>query len=802
MIQIGNKFSQYLTYIQRYSPETVEKVSHAIEKIEKEDSKEKDWLQFGVRVGLPLTALDENVISERDSWITCLQKTINQSCEYPYEHIRKGMGECKAWAADPKFFNAVLKYLREGISENDKRLLHQLRYRNSEGRVIPFTNRNQWSIGVVNPWPGGMSAEAEVLTRMRAAAEDADINLIYLSNFGHILDPKTQEQTEYYVDEKDLDFVISTHYDTFKSVDAFYYHTLWNPPEIPLNLDDYAGRVTDNYIMNDDFLIYDEGGMSKHLQCILQNSPRNLKNTSSLTASFPQNCILPPSLNNPKMFYCGMNWEKVVSHSNRHEGLFKLLDNTDKVKFFGPEKVEAWGGIRPWEGYKCYQYSIPFDGFSILDEINKCGVCLVLSSDIHRRAGATTNRAYEACAAGAVIISDNNQFMQKHFKDAALFITYNKENPEDTFKQIMDKYQWIVDHPDEALALAHKAQEIFIQKFALDKQLCSLVDNHSRRLQAVQDKLYAYNEYKVVLATFVFNSLKISDCDKLLKPVLQNIYKQKYSNIRLAVIADKSVVKDVEVYCKGRLYSAEVYGVELYDFKKSRYLTDAEALHQVYQIIPHDYFINMRAEEKWFSDHITSLVRSMIDHNALISYSGRLFEDEQGYRRTDMFRNITASTIYFMNCPDWIPSPGQILFSAECHELLPMEMLPYLDGYEHYAFLNAAVFKKKQTPIFSKRMSFCYEDGKFDERGSVIPIVMQIRLIRDYVKFDLPQNIIASSSNMKSEAMQVLNYLPIKKWLGMRMKRALLRVLPSNWSIAKRILDKYLTEINELEHIN
>src|SRR5699024_9349902 len=103
------------------------------------------------------------------------------------------------------------------------------------------------------------------------------------------------------------------------------------------------------------------GGMADHLRCILMDKPRTLEGASSLTASFPEGCMLKPKLDDPKMFYCGMNWECVVSNSNRHQGLFKLLDETGKVKFFGPDKVKEWGGRRPWAGYKCYQYSIPFD---------------------------------------------------------------------------------------------------------------------------------------------------------------------------------------------------------------------------------------------------------------------------------------------------------------------------------------------------------------------------------------------------------------------------------------------------------
>lgn len=83
-----------------------------------------------------------------------------------------------------------------------------------------------------------------------------------LSNFSQILDRKTQLATDEFADADELDFVISTHYETHKTLDQFYYHALWNPPEIPLNLSDYDTRITSNYMMNDDFLIYDDGGMA------------------------------------------------------------------------------------------------------------------------------------------------------------------------------------------------------------------------------------------------------------------------------------------------------------------------------------------------------------------------------------------------------------------------------------------------------------------------------------------------------------------------------------------------------------
>lgn len=796
--------SPYLTCIAR---ENENAAGVVVKMLEVFSEKNLDcWAEIGFKYMAPVLALP-NIDSflKSHSWVNRILRAV----EAPHNNVKKRVyvgvqlwNELLTNYADlsiSMLANAVADYLENFMSAYDRDLLQSLELPDKDGQYYPINHKGDWSFGVVNPWPGDMSAEAEVLARMKAGADDAGIKMTMLSNFGHVLDPETQKQTETYVEADDVDFVISTHYDTHKSVDAFYYHTLWNPPEIPLNLDDYLGHVTDNYVMNDDFLIYDDGGMSGHLNCILANSPRDLSNPSSLTASFPGKCVLKPKLDDPKMFYCGMNWERVVHHTNRHEGLFKLLDETGKVKFFGPEVVKAWGGLRPWDGYKCYQYSIPFDGFSILKEINDCGICLVLSSDIHRRAGSATNRTYEACAAGAVIISDDNPFMLKYFSDAALFIQYNKSEPEDTFRQLMEKYQWIIDHKEEALKLAERAQEIFLERFAIDLQLRSIVKHHPRRLESVKKSLFAKTEEKNVLATFVLNTQRADGISKLLMPVLENIKRQYYRNIQLAIAADTTIADTVEDICHKWVYSAKVISMPLYDFKGSRKMTDAEALNALYQAFSdHSYFINLRSEERWFRDHITTLVRSIEDSGAKFAYSGRLFEDSVGYRRTDMFDNIHLSTIYLMNCPDWMPVPGQILFSSDCHAYLPDCMMPFLDGFEHYALMNAVILREKAQGFFSRRMSFNYVDGKWDERSSVVETAMQIRLIRDYVKYDLPSagmagpggNNVTSALNT-SEIMRVLSYYPFKLWLSLRINRFFLRILPSHSKAYRKMGERY-----------
>lgn len=694
-----------------------------------------------------------------------------------------------------KYVLAVEKYLKKGMTRAERMQIQELpclHYVKGKSFVYPLTRDGRYAIGVVNPWPGDQSAEAEVLSRMKAAAADIGLNYFMLDNFAHILDKNTQKATDHYIEPDALEFVITTHYDTEKTVDAFYYHTLWNPPEIPLNLPDYDTRVTNNYLMNDDYLIYDFGGMSNHLKGILLNKPRTIEEASALTASFPVSKILRPKLEHPKLFYCGMNWEKVVNSSNRHEGLFRLLDQTGKIKFFGPDKVKAWGGLRPWEGYECYQYSIPFDGFSILKEINDCGICLVLSSDIHRRAGAATNRTYEACAAGAVIISDDNEFMQHYFKDAALFINYNKNNPRDTFDQIMEKYAWVTAHKEEALELARRAQEIFKQHFSLDRQFLKIVNNHFCRTKVIARDLFAENDDGMVLVSYIVNTCSIKKAKKNCLKVIRNIQNQYYGNLLLGVVCDRRIKKELDAFLETVTHAYEIVSMDLFDQKGCRKYTDGQAIGILRRQIPHDYWINMLSHEIWFYDHITTLVRTMHDEKAICAYAGRQHKDKLGYSRVDFFDRMHVSTVYAMNHPDWLPVPGQMLFKSECHAFVPDYMLDCLDGYEHYAYLGMVWIKHKKKIAFSRRMTSCWCAQHMDQRNAVLKAEYQIRYIRDLLRFDIPDGGLAgNAAGMRENMRQYMMGIPVRAWLHMKCLKVLMRSLDRFHLPKKNIQKKF-----------
>lgn len=662
--------------------------------------------------------------------------------------------------------------------------------------LLPITPNEKYSFGVVYPWPGTDTAETELLARMAKAAENVGFKYVMLSDFGHVLD-ETQHETDMYVKADELDFVMTTHYESHKTIDSYYYHLLWNPPEIPLNTSYYEEKVLDNYIMNDDYLIYDFGGMSNHLRSVLINKPRTLDGASTFVGSFPKSAAMEPNLKDPKLFYCGMNWEKASGDNDRHAGLFELLDKTGKVKFYGPDIVESWGGIRPWEGYDCYQHPIPFDGFSILKEINSCGICLAISSDAHRRAGAVTNRAYEACAAGAIIISDNNVFMEEYFGDSVLYVTYNKKNPEDTFSQIMEKYQWIVENKEEALLMAKRSQKIFIDKFCMEKGILEVTQNHFKRYTTIKGDLFAKEEKNVVLVTQVLNSQNKCDILKLLKNTLLNITNQYYRNIILGVICDYSIKEDVISFANSAPVNVSVVSMKLFDEKGSRCITDGQAIRNAQKNIKHNMFINIKENEVWFYDHITTLVRVLEDSpKAMGAYSGLLSQDNKGIRRTYMFENISYSRVYLQNHPNNLPASSQLMFRAECIEFLPDYMLGCLDGLEHAAYVSLLWIKHHYDIVFSKRMTCVWKYYTKVLKGTVIDVDRQIRFIRGLVKYDVPSNGLyeMAMSNNGSQKEFMLT-MPLIQSISVRFWRKVSMRMNKRYGIGKCVYQKYLKQL-------
>ncbi len=177
---------------------------------------------------------------------------------------------------------------------------------------------------------------------------------------------------------------------------------------------------------------------------------------------------------NPKMYYCGYNWDK-LRKSKRYLDFYRFLVDDNKIDLYGRKK--AWEQFpSAWKG------ELPFDGNSFLAKIAEYEVALVLHSLEHLSSGAPTSRIFEAAAVGNVIISDKHKFVMDNFGDAVLYID-ETANSEEIYRQICKHLDWIKNNPGLALEKATRSHQIFKEKFTIEKNLPRIAQMHEYILQ-------------------------------------------------------------------------------------------------------------------------------------------------------------------------------------------------------------------------------------------------------------------------------------------------------------------------------
>ena len=101
------------------------------------------------------------------------------------------------------------------------------------------------------------------------------------------------------------------------------------------------------------------------------------------------------------------------------------------------------------------------------------GISLVIHNAEHRLDGIPTNRLAETAGSSAIMISDRNRFIEKHFSDSILF--FDIEQDEVTiYNQIKEHINWIKENPEMAKAMARKSSEVFADNFSIDVQMENL----------------------------------------------------------------------------------------------------------------------------------------------------------------------------------------------------------------------------------------------------------------------------------------------------------------------------------------
>ncbi|MDQ7989776.1 MAG: glycosyltransferase [Candidatus Dactylopiibacterium sp.] len=327
---------------------------------------------------------------------------------------------------------------------------------------------------IVKLWPTLKTAEDECIARITQAARQLGIECIEIGPDGTWLSDSTRN-----VNQGNVDFVIHLHYDTPKNYDAFSFVALWNP--LKFYFEWGYERCSRNLTTHDDFISCGSDAADDHVYRMIRGEKTHLPAKFRVYHSTP-GVVHEPTLGDQKLFYAGINWEAVSGGKSRHQEVLKLLDKTGGLRIYGPQ---TFHGIKVWAGYQSYVKEIPFDGISMIHEIAKAGVALVLSSPAHKKSALMSTRLFESISAGAVVICDENPFAQKFFGDSLLYID-SRSPVQQMLGDIQKHLAWIRQNPQAAKELAAKAQKIFSEQFTLVKNISELYQGFPARKKELE----------------------------------------------------------------------------------------------------------------------------------------------------------------------------------------------------------------------------------------------------------------------------------------------------------------------------
>lgn len=481
---------------------------------------------------------------------------------------------------------------------------------------------------VIKLWENTLSAEDENIARLINASKEIGIECIPIDRNYRFISDRTK-----IANEEEFDFVIHLHFDSVKLNNLFSFVALWNP----LSFYHEWGyrKFSDALLTHDDFLSCASVGADRHIKRLIYNDPYHLHPQFTLFHSLSSPIYDANKRTDKKLFYCGINWERLGKKIGRHTELLKYFDDKNLIDIYGPKLLE---GIKVWKGYKGYKGEVPFDGVTIINKINKSGIALVLSSNAHIKSELMSNRLFESLAAGANIICDQNKFAKKYFGDLFYYIDTSASISEQCQK--IDKYiSEINTFPDIAYERVKKAQKIFLEKFELKKSLRELYDNFLERKSKLHD-LYS-KEIKT--------HIKICHiCDNNIDDIINNINNNKNISIEHIIYGNKEQLKQISINVDNNASRFE-------EVEKNE--TKAQIIEKFITLVRREEFFSIVFPgETLLSDHYIKLAVILESSNNDCVYSQILIcsQDSESIHTTS---NIDS--------PNEIRSFANFLFSGE-----------------------------------------------------------------------------------------------------------------------------------------
>lgn len=440
------------------------------------------------------------------------------------------------------------------------------------------------------PFGSNPMAELETRIRFKYCVKKLGHEFIEIDMNGRDID------TGVHVENLNVDFIFS--HDTAVCVenplpDVFSLFAHWSPNGflIPEDFSRY-------FVWMSKYDVVIGGYESNKIKADVSNHPDAYPDYYNITSSISKDFVISPQKKNDlKLFYVGINLEKIQRGNTRYIKLLRYLDDLDCISIYGPNKTLNVSNL--WEGFKNYNGEIPFDGYSIVKKINEAGIALALNSPVHSVYGTVSNRVYEAAAAGAVIISDENEYVRKYFGDSVFYIDITKDEDEQ-IEDIKSILHYIKAHPQRAYKMAKKSQEIFIEKLSMDKQVEGLFDFVRTKKE----------QYKTACNELV-DAICFIDTLEDFRTIAKELSQQCYQNYNMIVVAPKNSIEMIE--------QEDIHNVTLLE---NHFTTYGEALYEIRDYLTGDYFIFIDKYTSMQHNHLLKLARALKKSNKLFAYSG------------------------------------------------------------------------------------------------------------------------------------------------------------------------------------
>lgn len=515
-------------------------------------------------------------------------------------------------------------------------------------------------------WKGFPHAEMELGARMKKACENLGHKSIYSSNFGDI-------------EKFNPDIVFPLHQDTPKMFDAYTIGCMWNPID---NMESSYNSITmhcfENIKSYDAFAI-SSPKIKNYLDTLCFKSPFIREQYLIYPSSNKREYVPVESFNG--VAYIGSNWQ-----GDRHKDLFL---NCDNINVYGPSK--SWQYLA--DQTHNYKGEVPFGGDYVFDTYRENGIGLCFHSQSHLQDNIPNMRVFEMAAAGIVIFADKLKFIEESFGDSVIYIDTEKSTKE-IIAQINCHYNWVLTHQEKAREMAKRANEIFNEKYCLEKLIGDIIDEYQKRPIT---KFSKNNPSVEIIMRTNGNRPSISDS-------IKSIVNQSYRNISLSFV----------YWGNEKAKFSKLLGSIIPDNFSYRILKSGERKDRSYNLYygirnaKADYIGFCDDDDILFKNHVEKLV-GILEKNkgCSLAYSGAIMKE---IKKNSSVRDLAYFHDFFdFEHKSYITSNSYLVKRKDIPSSVLINRIPNLAATEDRMFLDSLyysgckfVFSEMITSLFTR----------------------------------------------------------------------------------------------------